>query len=254
MYSLSVLDKHWDLTGTLENDDHFDYALELSAYYKGQTTEISEVAQDIVWIRETTFRQWFVEAMLFVDGDPALIGQCIDMKKESIEAYKSIFFEVSRLRGQLGKTEYYEIIMSENDKNTQEYSRASMLREAHLGGPEVIMEQFNINLFDYSLSAYKDTAQKVLAWKEKVFERDGGDYDQFQKGLKAKSETLNVIQKASANTDSNKMSDIAALTRVLEEMHAEGLVEGEIELDSYNVELEEVIGLPETIEEEEPTE
>jgi hypothetical protein len=159
----------------------------------------------------------------------------MDIKKELIVAYKELFFNTSRIRGQLGKTAYYEGIFRETRESSEQHKFAKMLRDAHLGGPEVVMAQFNITIDDYSIVGYKDRAQKLMVWREKVVDRDDRDYQALQIETKLRDAMISTVTKAAAKEGTNKVSDVAALAKAVQEMNKEGLGRATVSPRLYDV-------------------
>ncbi len=222
------------------DDKHFDLALEISSTLRGKEIKLSADAEEILYIEQSRFRSTFIKLMLFVDSTPELIGKCIDMKEELIIAYRELFFDMSLIRGQLGKTEYYEDAFYAHAEGTSDYAFAKLLEEAHLGGKEVVMAQFNITIDDYSVAGYKERTSQIAMWREKIVDRTTQDYQALTIEAKAKDAILSVVTKAASKDDKAKMSDLGALVKILEHMNGEGMGREDKEVRSYNVDTEEV--------------
>jgi len=247
MQNLSIFDEEFNLLREPEEDRTFDLALEISNKLKGNTTELSQDAEELVYAANSRIRSSFLKAMLFVDAPMDMIVKATDMREDLIKAFKEIFFDTSLLRGQLGKTEYYEDIFYKYPKGTEEHSFGIILRDAHLGGPDVVLSQFNIELDDYGVAGYKSREQKILMWQLKETDRGDRDYESLHKQIKARKEVLSAIKETTATSDKHKQSDLASLIEILADINNKDLSRGEKQVRRYNVETEEFIDVEPTL-------
>jgi hypothetical protein len=241
MRNLSVYDEDFNLKREPKEDELFDLALEISNKLKGKTTVISADAEELLYVEQGRIRGKFIKLMLFTNASIELISKCMDMKEELVVAYRELFFDTSLIRGQLGKTEMYEDIFYKYDEGSEEFAFGIMLRDAHLGGPEIVMAQFNIELNNYGVASYKDREQQLLMWQLKETDRGDRDYEALEKQIKTRKSVMATIKDAAATEGKHKMSDLAALTKIITEMSDADMRRGEIEVRAYDLEKEEVI-------------
>jgi len=242
MQNLTVFDGEFNLIGELEDDKHFDLALEISNKLQGKVEGVSDEAEDLLWIEQHQMRYTFIKLMLFVDAEINIIADAMDMKEELVTAYKKLFFDVHKIRGgHLGRTQFYEDIFAKYNEGSQEFAFGIMLREANLGGEDIILAQFDINMRDMSVTRYKDLLQKKAIWRENIVERsDEQDYDALHAEMKSRESVLNLVTKATSKDDKAKISDLGALVRVLESMNKMDLGRGQLQLRTYDTKTEEV--------------
>jgi len=241
MRNLSVYNEEFNLQREPKEDDLFDLALEISNKLKGKTTTISADAEELLLIEQGRLRSKFIKLMLFIDADTDLIARCMDMKEELVIAYRELFFDTSLIRGQLGKTEMYEDIFFAYKEGSEEFAFGIMLRDAHLGGPEIVMAQFNIELNGYGVASYKDREQQLMMWQLKVTDRDDRDYGLLETQIKTRKSVLTTVKDASASEGKHKVSDLASLTKIIGDMNIADLKRGETEVRAYDLETEQII-------------
>jgi len=241
MRNLSIFDEDFNLIREPEEDNTFDLALEISNRLKGKTKKLSHDATELLEAEQGRIRGSFIKLMLFADAQIETIAACMDMKEELVVAYKEIFFDTSLIRGQLGKTEMYEDMLYKYDDGTQQFNFATMLRDAHLGGPDIVMAQFNIELDAYGVASYKDREQKYMMWQLKDTDRGSRDYITLNDQMRARKAVLTTIKEAAATNGHHKMSDLASLVRIIETMSEESMGVGEIEVRSYDIETDTVM-------------
>jgi len=244
MLNLSIYDEEFNITGTIKDDSLFEVALEISGFKNGGVTALSPLAEQVMYIYERNVRRNFVELMLFVGARPGLIAEAAGMKEEVITLYTSLFFDNTLIVGQLGKTEYYEGIFEIHREGTVEYDRGAMFREAHLAGPEVILQQFNIELDNYDLIAYKDQVSKYATWTHRRAARGDIDIEEYGPIAKAADGIIATIDKATRKDDDVKKSDLEGLTEVLGQMYEAGLGISDKSVRTYDTTTEEVIEVP----------
>ncbi len=241
MRNLSVYDEAFNLQREPKEDDLFDLALEISNKLKGKTTTLSADAEELLYIEQGRLRSMFIKLMLFTEANTELIARCMDMKEELVIAYKELFFDTSLIRGQLGMTELYEDIFFGYKEGTEEFAFGIMLRDAHLGGPEIVMAQFNIELNGYGVAGYKDREQQLMIWQLRDTDRGDRDYETLDKQIKTRKSVMQTIKEASASEGKHKVSDLASLTKIIHEMNVADMKQGEIEVRAYDLETEQVI-------------
>jgi len=241
MINLSVFDEEFVLIREPKEDRHFDLALELSNHFRGKATTLSADAEEMLWVEQSKFRTTFIKTMLFADAELDLIAECMDMKEELVLCYKELFFDMSQVRGQLGKTEVYETIFATYKEGTKEHSFGIMLRDAHLGGVEIILAQFNITIGHHSVADYKERQTALLQWRLDTTDRGDRDYEELTKEIKARDATLAAIAKAASTDDKAKMSDLASLVKILEHMNEKDMGRGQLQVRAFDTKTEEVI-------------
>lgn len=238
---MTIFDRGFTLVDEPESDFGLDLALEISSKLRGKKEKISADAMDLLGIEQSIYQKNFVRLMLFSGAKPDLIAKCMDVKEELIVAYREIFFDITKIRGQLGKLEYYETMLSRWPDGTDEHSFAIMLRDAHLGGEDIVMEQFNIVLDDYSVSEYKDRAQKKAMLSLKKVERGERDFKTHIEEIKARDATIKTIDAAAPADSKSDKSTMSELVDILKFMNEEGMGKGTTEVRSYDVDAEEFV-------------
>jgi len=241
MQNLSVFDEEFNLIKDIEDNKSFGVALEISNYLTGASEELSKEAEDVLYIYKRKRRKLFVEAMLFVSAEEATIAMSTGMSEEVIRLYRDLFFDSRILRGPLGRTEFYEEIFEEFDVNSEEYEYGQMLKEAHIGGEDIILAQFNIML-NNDPQAYKVRAMKLAHFRYALAEAGDITFDNLAKETRARDAIITLTEKAAKKDDGHKQSDISRLYHILEKMSDMGEVgEGDISLPIFNQETEEII-------------
>ena len=241
MINLTVFDDDFLIIREPKEDRHFDLALELSNYFRGKTTTLSADAEEMLWIEKSKFRTTFIKTMLFADAQLDLIAKCMDMKEELVVCYRELFFDMSQVRGQLGKTELYETIFATYEEGTEEYNFGIMLRDAHLGGVEIVLAQFNITLDHHSVAGYKERQIALLQWRLDTTDRGDRDYEKLMQEIRARDATIAAITKESSEDDRSKMSDLASLVKILEHKNDKDMGRGHLEVRTFDTKTEEVI-------------
>ena len=241
MRNLSVFDENFDIIREPEEDNIFDLAVEISKKLKGKIDKLSADAEELLRIERGRIRGVFIKLMLFVDADIKLISDIMDIKEELVIAYRKLFFDTSLIRGELGKTEFYEDIFAEAEEGTPEFSFAEMLRDAHLGGPEIVMAQFNVEPKNYSVTDFRDREQKLMMWRLKQTDRGDRDYEALKKEIDARKAVIASIKEAASQDNKSEMSDLAHLAKVLEEIKARDLGRKEKFVRAFDPKTGEVI-------------
>jgi hypothetical protein len=244
MSELSVFGSDFEIKGEIGDEEVFDIALEISGFINKRVETLSPTSAEVYYIYEREIRRNFVELMLFVGAKEALIAKATDMDETVIAAYRKIFFDTTLIRGELGRTEYYEEIFSKYPQGSPEFERAEMFREAHLGGPEIVLQQFNIELDDYDTKSYKDRAAKFISWNHKKLARGDMSIDEYIPVAKATSDILVTIERATKADEAVKTSDLERLGDILQLMHENDVSVGEVDVRSYDPSKEEVIDVP----------
>lgn len=241
MRNLSVFDESFNLIREPAEDKFFDMAVEISKKLKGKMTTISEDAEELLYIEQGHLRSNFIKLMLFVDANIEVISKAMDVKEELIIAYRELFFDTSLIRGSLGKTELYEEIFSTTTEGTTEFAFGIMLKEAHLGGPDIVMAQFNIEINNYSVTDYKDREQQLMMWRLKQTDRGDRDYEALKKEIDTRKAVISGIKDASAKDDRATMSDLGLLNKILQDQAARELSREEKHVRFFDTKTEEVI-------------
>ena len=237
---MTIYDSGFTLTGEPEKDEVFDLALEISNKLKGKTKDISPEAMELLSIEQSRFRKPFICLMIFAGAKNELTAECMGVKEELIEAYREIFFDITKFKGPLGKVEFYENMMHDNRQGSEQHAFGKMLRDAHLGGADIVMAQFDISLGGQTPAEYKDFTTKKMLWKNKLAERGDITHEELLAEAKSGNTTLDLIAKASGEEDKSKMSDIAELVKILTLIEDKGMGKSTVEFDTYDVETEEV--------------
>ena len=253
MLRLTVFDSKYNLERELEDDHHFDVALEISTKMKGGEISLSKDAKEMLYIEDSVFRTTFIKTMLFARANIELIATVMGLTEDMVLLYRELYFNVELIRGELGMTEMYESLMGRYPEGSMQHSFALMLRDAHMGGVDIVLAQFNIRQNHYSVSNYKDRQQALLQWRLDTVEADNGDYEKLLLEIKARDATLAALSKASSKDDKAKMSDLGALVKVLDLMHEKDIGKKEEGVASFDIETgtvieAEAIAIPEKIE------
>ena len=241
MRNLSVFDENFDLIREPSEDILFDLAVEISKKLKGKLNKISADAEELLYIERGRMRGPFIKLMLFVDADIELIADVMDIKEELVVAYRELFFDTSLIRGELGKTELYEDIFAEEEEGTPEFDFGIMLRDAHLGGPDIVMAQFNIEPKNYSSTDFKDREQQLMMWRLKQTDRGDRNYEALKKEIDARKAVIAGIKEAASTDNKSELSDIGHLNKILEDIVARDLGRKEKFVRSFDTKTEEVI-------------
>jgi hypothetical protein len=249
MQNLSVFDTDYNIIRDIKSDAALDVALEISAYLRNNTSDISPEAEDVLYIKNRHRRKTFVEAMLFTKGEIDTIALATGMDKGIIELYRDIFFDTSLLRGEVGLIEFYEDIFDMYDPGTPEFEYARIMREAHLGGPDIIMAQFNIQLRNYDPAAYKSRVMKLAQFKHAMTELGDSSFDELLVQTKARDAIISLTEKASKKDGAHSQSDLARLTAAIEMIADKGLGTQNEEVLMYDPATEEIIDVEEEVEE-----
>ena len=157
------------------------------------------------------------------------------------------------MRGPLGRTEFYEEIFDDFDPGTEEYEYARMMREAHLGGEEVVMAQFNVMLGN-DPAALKARAMNLAQFKYALAEVGDITFDKLITETKARDAIISLTEKASRTSDKHKESDISRLYHVLEKISEQSLGKSEVDVPYFDPATEEVIELEDLSEKEDTDE
>ncbi len=244
MNELSVFNDSFDIVRDPYDDDAFDVALEISNFKNNRSETLSELPSKVMYIYEREIRRNFVELMLFLDASHTLIAKACGVEEKVITMYSAIFFDNTLIIGEIGKTEYYEEIFATADSGSKEYMRAEMFREAHLGGVDVVLQQFNIELDGHDTRSYKNRVAQFANWKHRQLVRGDIRIEEYVPVAKAATDIINTIDKATKNDESAKQSDLEALAGILQQMHDAGIGTSEVEVKSYDPATEEVIDVP----------
>jgi len=245
MQNLTVFDADYNIIRDIERDNSLDVALEISAYMRKATTTISLEAEDVLYIKNRHRRKVFVEAMMFSGGDIDTIALATGMDKEIITLYGDIFFDTRLIRGEVGKVEFYEDIFDTYNVESPEFEYGRIMREAHLGGPEIVMAQFNIQLRGYDPAAYKSRVMKLAQFQHAMAELGDVSFEDLAVQTKARDAIISLTEKATRQDGAHSQSDLSRLTAAIELIADKGLGREEEVIPIFNLETEEIIDIEE---------
>ena len=239
MQNLSAFDDSWNIVAEPTEDSVLDIAIIISGYKKESISTLSHEASELLYIYERRTRRAFVETLLFIHEDLEFIAKHTGMEENVIQLYGKIFFDTNKLRGSLGHTEYIEE-SKEFSRGTMENTFGRVLAEAMIGGREIVLDQFNINIAKSDIEESKDLIARRALWDVEV-ERRYGDHATLPEKLKLARELLVIIRDSTTSSGNAGASSIESLIAVVKALNSPDLAPSTIELPMYNTATEEFI-------------
>jgi len=247
MHRLTIFNEEFSLSWEPESDKAFDLALEISSYLQGKIESVSDDAKKLLEIEQNPVFSRFFKLMLITDkpGVDAIeyIHMATGLDKELISVYKELFFDTSRLMGELGKTAFYIELQRNNPIGSEEYEFGKMLEEAHIGGPDVVLDNFNIDTNGYDDNAYRRFAAKRAMYDYKMLRRTG-DYETFSNRMNANNAIITTIDKSVPKSADSAKNDIQRLVSVIEEISKQGAISNDVDVPVFDPAHEEIIEVP----------
>ena len=246
MQNLSAFDDSWNIIDEPTDDWALDTAIIISGYKNESISTLTHEASEIIYIRDRDTRRAFVETLLFIHEDLEFIAKHTGMDENVIQLYGKIFFDTGKLRGSLGHTEYIE-----DSKlcrvGSREHTFGRILSEAVIGGREIVMDQFSINVAKSELEDSRDIVARRALWDAEVDRRYGNEITLDEK-MKLARDLLVILRDGTASSSNAGASSIESLISVVKALSAPELRPRDISLPSYNPTTEEYTEI-ETIEE-----
>ena len=239
MQNLSAFDDSWNIVAEPKDDSALDVAIIISGYMNKTISTLSHEASEVLYIHERRTRRAFVETLLFIHEDVDFIAEHTGMEENVIQLYGKIFFDTDKLRGSLGHTEYIED-SKEFSRGTMENAFGRVLAEASIGGREIVLDQFNIDIAKSDLEESKSLVARRALWDVEV-ERRYGDHATIFEKLKLAKELLVIVRDGTTSSGNAGASSIESLIAVVKALNSPDLAPSTIELPMYNPATEEFI-------------
>ena len=239
MQNLSAFDESWGIIAEPEDDSALDTAIIISGYKQDTISTLTVEASEVLYIYDRKTRRAFVETLLFIHADLTFIAKHTGMEENVIQLYGKIFFDVGKLRGSLGHTEYIEET-KEFPRGTMENTFGRILAEATIGGREIVLDQFNIGVISDDLEEGKNMVARRALWDAEVERRYGGEFT-LQDKLKLARDLLSIIRDSTTASSNVGASSIESLISVIKALNTPELENTTIALPLYNPATEEFI-------------
>ena len=239
MQNLSAFDESWNIIAEPQDDSALDTAIIISGYRKDEISTTTHEASEVLYIHERYTRRLFVETLLFIHTDIEFIAKHTGMDENVIQLYGKIFFDTSKLRGSLGHTEYIEDSKL-LPRGTEANTFGKILSEAVVGGRDIVLDQFNIDLVKSDIEESKNLIARRALWDVEIERRYGGA-STIQEKLKLAREVLVIIRDSTTASSNVGASSIESLIAVVKALNSPDLAPTTIDLPLYNPTTEEFI-------------